>query len=465
MSDLVTLGLEDSEREALLDLLRTLQRKRVRNVLRRGYYDGHQGLRDLGIAIPPALRKVEVVVGWPAKAVDAMSRRTTLDGFTTEFAGEEISGLVARLWDENRLDVQAPSAHTSALIHSCGFLFVTGGGAADGRDVLIQAHSAEEAAARWNQRTQRIDAALSVTEWQGGTPSRVNLYLPGVIVSLADVEGRGRRLVVQDRVVHQFGIPVEAIPYRPSLSRPFGRSRITRPAMYLTDATVRTLLRTEVGAEFYNAPQRYALGVDDDAFTDDAGNAVPAWTVMLGRLLTLTRDEDGEMPQVGQFSQQTMQPNLDQLRALAQQFAAETSLPVSSLGIVQDNPSSAEAMQVANEELGIEIEHWQRSVLGPAWRRMMATAVLMSTGTSSAARAEAATLQPHWGKWWVPNEAAAAQAALARVQAVPALAGTDVELERMGYSAVEIARIREQTTRAAAVDRLDALVGVSGLGS
>src|SRR3546814_7117471 len=72
--------------------------------------------------------------------------------------------------------------------------------------------------------------------------------------------------------------------------------------MYHTDAGMRTMRRTEVGAEFFNAPQRYALGADEDAFTDANGNPVPAWTIMLGRLLALSRDEDGELPQVGQFA-------------------------------------------------------------------------------------------------------------------------------------------------------------------
>jgi hypothetical protein len=43
-----------------------------------------------------------------------------------------------------------------------------------------------------------------------------------------------------------------------------GRSEITKPIRYYTDAAARTLLGLEVNREFYNAPQRIGLNVDED---------------------------------------------------------------------------------------------------------------------------------------------------------------------------------------------------------
>ena len=256
---------------------------------------------------------------------------------------------------------------------------------------------------------------------------------------------------------HNMGMPVEVLPYRAMNDRPFGRSRITRGVRYLTDAAARTLLRTEVGAEFYNAPQRYVLGADESAFTDSSGAPVPAWSVMLGRMLAMSRDENGDMPSVGQFAQQTMQPNMDQLRSLAQMFAAETSLPVGALGIVQDNPSSAEAIRAVNEELGIEIEHWQRTSLGPVWKRVMRRAVGMATD-SAAALAEVASIAPDWGSWALASENAMADAAVKQVTAVPWLADSDVLLRRLGYRPDEIEQLLAVKRRAGASDRLAQLV-------
>lgn len=440
------MGMADDDRGVLLGLIEKLNYKRIRNELRRRYYEGHNTLKDLGISIPPSLKTVEVVVGWPAKAVDSMSRRTILEGFTSSTGGGELDALVAQISEDNRIESEASSAHTSALIHSCAFGFVHIGFESEGEPpVLLTVRSAEDATGTWNRRLRCLSNALSVSDVDPvtGQPTLMNLYLPNRVIALRRT-APGLYDAIETQ--HSMGMPVELLPYRADLSRPFGRSRITRGVMYNTDAAVRTMLRTEVGAEFYNAPQRYALGADEDAFKDAAGNILPGWSVMIGRLLTLSRDEEGELPKVGQFAQQTMQPNIDQLRAIAQMFSSETSLPVSALGIVSDNPDSAQAMMAKWGELGIEIEHWQRTALGPAWRRLMVRAVAMTTD-SPAALSEARSLRAKFGKWSEPDEVSQAQGALARVQAVPRLAETDVELERMGYTPDQIDRIQAQWAR------------------
>ncbi len=446
----VVAGLEDeAARAALQRLVQQWRERRTRNELRRTYYDGHNKLKDLGISIPPSLKGLEVVIGWPAKAVDSMSRRTILDSFTSTEGSEELLAEVQRIWDDNFMAAEVPAAHTSALMHSCVFVFVHRGRPDVGEpEVMVTARDAEWATGEWNARTRSLSSALSIVDIDQATgkPTAMNLYLPGVVYVIEQVPSVGIYQVV-DVQVHSMGVPVEAIPYRPLLGRPFGRSRITRGVMYLTDSAVRTMLRTEVGAEFYNAPQRYALGAEEDAFVDKGGNPVPAWTVMLGRLLTLSRDEDGQLPTVGQFAQQSMQPNIEQLRSIAQQFSAETSLAVGSLGIVQDNPSSAEAIKAANDELGLEIEHWERTTLGPAWQRIMRRALAM-TSDSPAALAAARSLRVRWGSWATPTEVSQAQASQARVTAIPRLAETEVELERMGYTRDEIERIQSEWRRA-----------------
>lgn len=461
ISDARFLGLDASERPIAVELVRRLNQKWTRNMLRRSYYEGHNALKDLGIAIPPSLKSIEVVVGWPAKAVDAMVDRNQLYGFVSTSGSATMDAMLTDLWESNRLAIEIPSAHTSALIHSCAFVFV-GRGDVDEPEVVISTKSAEDASAIWDARRRRVKAAISVDgrDPQTGHATLLHLYLP-------ELDGKPARVLrispndwnaLEAVEVSTFSgpVPVEILPYQPSLTRPFGRSRITRGVMYQTDAAMRTMLRTEVGAEFYNAPQRYALGADEDAFVDANNQPVPAWTVMLGRLLTLTRDEEGELPQVGQFAQQTMQPNIEQLRSIAEMFASETSLDVGSLGIVQDNPSSAEAIRARKEEIGVKIENWRTAVLAPTWRRVFGRAASMVDG-SDALVSEVASISPQWGSWSAPSEVSQAQASVARVTAVPRLAETDVELERMGYTADEIKRIRADWRRTQGRGVLDAL--------
>lgn len=86
---------------------------------------------------------------------------------------------------------------------------------------------------------------------------------------------------------------------------------------------------------------------------------------------------------------------------------------------------------------------------------------LAITASSDAAALSARTVRAQWGSWSAPSEVSRAQASLARVQAVPRLAGTDVELERMGYTRPQIERIQAQWAREASRASLTALTSAA----
>ncbi|GHP18870.1 hypothetical protein RN2511_036060 [Rhodococcus sp. NKCM2511] len=61
-------------------------------------------------------------------------------------------------------------------------------------------------------------------------------------------------------------VPVEPLVYQPRLGRPFGSSRISRAVMSLTDSALPTIVRSEIGAEFFTGPRRYSLNIPQEAF-------------------------------------------------------------------------------------------------------------------------------------------------------------------------------------------------------
>lgn len=438
-------------------MLEQLAAKAHRNRLRRSYYDHKTVLKDLGISIPPSMRSIEAVLEWPAKAVDVLSRRLVLEGFRSSGAvAPESLGLDA-VWDWNRLDVEAPQVHTAALVHAVAFLTVTAGDVAAGEPaVLITARSAQYATGLWDARRRQLSAALSVLSVDDqGAPDQFVLYAPNVAV-VARRDGL-RWDLRQSR--HDLGVPVEPLVYKPMLDRPFGHSRISRPVMSLTDSAVRTLVRSEVSAEFYSAPQRYVLGADEEAFVDENGNRVPAWTSILGRVLALSRDENGDVPTVGQFAQATMQPHMDQLRGLATMFASAANIPVSALGIVQDNPASADAIRAADEPLIAEAEHAQIGFRG-AWERTVRRALAV-LDSSPAALAEYSRLRAWFRPADVPTRAAAADATVKLVQASILAADSEVTWDQMGFTEPqrEVLRVEARTRRAA---QLAQSLGVAG---
>jgi hypothetical protein len=110
-------------------------------------------------------------------------------------------------------------------------------------------------------------AAFAITEaTDTGAADGRDRVPPDAVLSIAR---RAGRLAVVDRQPNPLGVVlVEPLTYDPQLDRPFGRSRITRAVMDITDRAARTVLRTEISAEFYASPQRYVLGADEEAWAD-----------------------------------------------------------------------------------------------------------------------------------------------------------------------------------------------------
>lgn len=124
--------------------------------------------------------------------------------------------------------------------------------------------------------------------------------------------------------------------------------------MRIMQAALRTLRRSEVSAEFYSFPKKYILGLSDDV-------EVNKWKATMSSLLSFGKDDDGDLPKVGQFTQQSMTPYIEHLRMFATLFAGETGLTMDDLGFVSDNLSSAEAIKASHENLRLLARKAQRT--------------------------------------------------------------------------------------------------------
>lgn len=84
-----------------------------------GYYEGSSRVRDLGVAIPPELQRVQTVVSWPGIAVDALEERLDWLGWTNG-DGYGLDGVYAA----NRLSTASCDVHLDALIFGLSFVAV-----------------------------------------------------------------------------------------------------------------------------------------------------------------------------------------------------------------------------------------------------------------------------------------------------------------------------------------------------
>lgn len=449
-------GLSVGDQDTLNRLINRMDEKVVRNELRTTYYDAKYRFQDLMISTPPRLRdKIDLVLDWPAKAVDLLSQRVTIDGFVTP--GSDDPG-VQEIWSANNLDIEAPQGHDSALIHSCAFVWSTLGDTASGEPpVMVNVVSARNGTGIWDPRRRRLSAALQVVERsvEGGDITLMIMALPDRVVTLEKLSG-GRWNVEQRR--HSLGyVPVEVLPYRPNLDRPFGRSRISRTIMSLTDAALRTAVRSEVGGEFFAAPRIAALNTPKDAFENGGWDAVTSHAITIDAPDVDDIDADPQwQPSITQLAQVSMQPHVEQLRMFSTLFASAATLPLDAVGIVQDNPSSAEAIEKAEKNLALEAERTAK-VFGRGWVRAMRTAWMLRNGTTDASALEG--LEAVWRNPRMPSMAAASDAILKQVS-TPGLewiGGTEVALEKLGYDRPTIRRLLAEKKRADGGSLLDKL--------
>ena len=307
-------GLSDDDDRLLNHLLDKLAKCQPRNTLRASYYDGKRAVRQITTVLPPQYYRLGVVLGWSAKAVDILARRCNLEDFV--WADGDIDDLGLReVVDANQFYAEINAGLVSDLIHSVAFLINTEGDD-DEPASLIHIKDALNATGDWNLRTRSMDNLLSVTDRDDeANATGLALYLDGETITATKDNGKWS----VDRTEHGWGVPVEALVYKPRIGRPFGTSRISRAVMSLHDSALRTVLRMEGHADVHSFPEYWMLGADTSIFKNPDGSVKPSWQVMLGRLKGVP--DDDEAPEslarvdVKQFQASSPQAHLDDAQA------------------------------------------------------------------------------------------------------------------------------------------------------
>ena len=410
------------------DLLNLWASKIWRNQHKMRYYNGKNVLKDFGISIPPQLLNVETIVGWPQKAVDTMAVRCRFDGFTAN--DEETQALLDGVDKRSRLRVKYRQATQSTLIHSCSFATVTMDAYNKSR---IDFYDAEHAAARWDDAQGRIAYGMVIDGFRDGQPSEITMYTDNAAVHAWLTYSGWWDWEAQP---YRMGRPaMESLVYRPTFKKPFGQSRINRAVMSITDSAVREALRTEISAEFFTSPQKYLLGADKNAFQSaENPKGKTKWEAYIGNIFAVGRDENGDLPQFGQLSQGSMQPHTDYMRSLAARFSGETNVPISTLGVIHDQPASAEAIYAASEPLIIECEDFNDSAR-ESLKVLASMALAGELDVPMAELDEARTdFMPDFRNPAMPSVVSQTDAMVKIASVVPGFAGTDVFFEQIGFA-------------------------------
>ncbi|GGS41830.1 phage portal protein [Streptomyces parvus] len=463
--ELPLLHLSDDEM-ALVQVLRAdMMRDRWALQLRDAYFNGEQLVRDLGISIPPQLKGLHTVIGWPRVGVESLEERLDLEAF--RWADGRDSSELSEIAEANDLFDESSLAHLDALVYGREYLAV--GSGTDDSPPLITAESPLDMTLMWDARLRMGTAALrecaADSYIESGPEERMLvLYLPDQTVMCLPSESGGWEVIHRDK--HNLrAVPVVRMANRQRTADRVGKSEITPEVMSITDAACRRLMGMEVAAEFFGAPQRYILGASESAFQDADGTAKSAWETYIGRVLALERDEDGAVPTVGQFAAHDPTGMTKIIDLFARIMSSQFGLPPHMLGYTTDNPASADAIRSTEAKLVKRSERRIRR-FGRSWQDAMRLALWVRDGEPPD---KARRIETVWRNPATPTVAAQADATVKLVQAGIIPAESDVTLEMAGLSEGQRQRVRADRRRSSAgtglMDRLAQLDGTESVPS
>lgn len=379
------------DEQALFGVMsRQIHAHRRRNLVLSQYADGEALAAAWRYRLPEGGAVPQVPLFWPEKAIEVFASRLRPRGFAMESAGllrdlddvyegvDSAAGLVESL------------AILAALRHGPGFVFTSAGGPGEPQVVNASVSALNGTCVR-DPRTWRVTAALELLP-----EGRANMYLPGRVMlvergmfpAVLDEYPTGHERVLCAPFVH--GMTTE---------RPFGSSRITKSVMGMTDAAMRTFMRQEVSAEWYQNPREKLRGVDPSAFEGEGAGFVSR-PGGIDAIPDIHPDDEPDIPDSLRraawdvFPQMSMQPFSDQFRLIASQFSGASSIPLQYLGIVQDsNPTSAAAIEAQDVDLVRAVE---AKVPAFSWARKALAVNILTVLHGDLAAGAVRGLTPRW---------------------------------------------------------------------
>lgn len=391
-------GLTAEDKANMQELMDVFNKVQKRNETLTKYYneDITAKEKNLDISVDQKvanLPDIDIRSSWPAKVVEVLQARSKFDTFWHK--DQSVKAIFDQIINENKLKIRYNKALLSELIHGCSFATLSMG--ANDR-AQIRFHSAQTSAAIWDPYNETTACGFTIVDtarYNNEThrsPSVVNLYTPTHIVVLNRV---GLTDWTATYYEQKMGRPLMVpMVYRATDAKPFGKSRITNDVRSLTDSNLRERLRLEIASEFFTTPQKYINGLLDETAVAMAQQKIKNY---MSCMMLLTRDPNsGEKAEIGQLDPTSMTPHKEVLEMWAQSLASTSCIPCSELGIVRDQPSSAEAITLEKEPLILEAQDLNANN-GETLKECVLMAYAMNEGLSwGDIPYEITEIQPHF---------------------------------------------------------------------
>lgn len=407
-------------------LVKQLKEHEPRVLDKYDYYNADNDFRDFGISTPKKMINSRPGVGWASRAVNTIADRVVFEGF----AGDEFG--INDYWETINAGVVVNKAKHDAFIGGVAFVAIADDPNPESENKLLVPFTASEATGVLDQNTGLLKYGLAVTKWAYPTDKRFKRVLGPVDYIVFTPEWTATFVNntfydIQENPTKR--CLLHPITHRSSADRPLGKSRITNTARRIIQELARVKRRYEIAGEFYSTPQRYINGLAEGAKKDSDLDST------IGKVWAITKDEDGDKPDIGQLAQMTINQFSEAKKDLARDFCAETALTLRNLGYETGNPTSAESLVAMSDDLLLEAQQCQQE-MGEQIKQLAITLRMALDGNNTIPE-NLKKLVPAWKPIFQLDIGAAGDAMFKLFQAMPELVGTVTGYRMLGIGVRE----------------------------
>lgn len=375
------MALSDAEIALIGDHKRRLEATALNDELLLRYYQGRQRVEQLGMAIPPEMRRFLVIANWCRTLVDVTNSRQQVRSMVVPGQDAADPRLLA-IADASNLSSQVSMFNVDRMIYGRAFMSV-GANEKDKTLPLVRAESPREMSAIVDPRLEKVTSAARFYGWDdrvttvgpvsGMNPSKATLYLPNETI-WCTLNNSGQ-WVEADRDTHNLG----AVPVVMHLNRRLagswtGESQMTDVIPFV-DSSARSLTNMQFTQEAHGVPRMWMAGVKKEDFIGADGKPIPQFEAYFDAIHMLT-DPNGK---VGQLSAADLKNFETALEVYGKQAAIVSGFPARYFGLLSANPPAEGAIRADEATLTRSVEQ-QNDEVGTTLGWVGALALRFATG-------------------------------------------------------------------------------------
>lgn len=368
------MALNDSERDLIKELEAELRLTSRQDELLLRYYQGRQRVEQLGMAIPPGMRRFLVIANWPRVVVDTIGSRQQVRGLVLP-EQETADPVLRQIWDANNLTAHLKMFNRDRMVYGRAFMSVSTNDDNPGLP-FVRVESPRSMSALVDVPTETMRAAGRFFHEKKGRvrASHMTLLLPDATINLErDKNGRWEEV---DRDEHGFGrVPVVMHLNRRMSGEWVGESQMT-DIIPFADSAARSLTNLQFAQEAHGIPRMFMTGVTKGEFIDEKGQPIPQFEAYFDAIHTLS-DPNAK---IGQLSAADLKNFETAMSIYRTEASTATGFPARYFGITTTNPPAEGAIRADEIQLVRSVED-QNDEIGMTIGWAGALAYEFATGT------------------------------------------------------------------------------------